>query len=130
MQGGWRSGAGLVDHLFPDAFGPEDEFDEFAGGAFAAIGFGGEVGGAADFRGSVMNGGRQADALHDHQVRQVIAKKSDFRFLSAGLAQDIFVSGNLVPLLLVDKFDIQFFAAAAQSGPAPAGDDAGAQPGG
>ncbi len=34
------SGAGFVDHFFPDAFGLEDEFDEFAGGAFAAIGFG------------------------------------------------------------------------------------------
>ncbi len=54
MQAGWRSGAGFVNHLFPDAFGAEDEFDEFAGGAFAAIGFGGEVGGAADFRGGVV----------------------------------------------------------------------------
>jgi hypothetical protein len=44
---GRRSGAGFVDHYFPDAFGLEDEFDEFAGGAVAAIGFGGVVRGAS-----------------------------------------------------------------------------------
>ncbi len=27
------SGAGFVDHSFPDGFGLGDEFDEFAGGA-------------------------------------------------------------------------------------------------
>jgi hypothetical protein len=43
------SSAGFVDHFFPDAFGLEDDLDEFAGGAFAAVGFGGVVGGAADF---------------------------------------------------------------------------------
>jgi hypothetical protein len=43
---GWRSGAGFVDHFFPDAFGLEDEFDKFAGRAVAAIGFVGVVRGA------------------------------------------------------------------------------------
>src|SRR5260370_1184386 len=43
------SGAGFVDHFFPDAFGLENEFDEFAGGAFAAVGFGGVVVGAKDY---------------------------------------------------------------------------------
>ena len=40
------SSAGLVDHFIPDAFGFEDELDEFAGCAFPAIGSGGVVGGA------------------------------------------------------------------------------------
>src|SRR6267378_2641805 len=31
---GARSGAGFVDHFFPDAFGLEDDLDEFARGAF------------------------------------------------------------------------------------------------
>jgi len=44
-----RVQAWLVDHFLPDGFGAEDEFDEFAGGAFAAISFGGVVGGTADF---------------------------------------------------------------------------------
>src|SRR5260370_5047479 len=128
---GWRSSAGFVNHLFPDAFGAEDEFDEFARGAFATIGFGGVLRCAADFRGSIVNGDRESDALHDHQVGQVIAEEGDFRFLGAGLAQDILVSRNLVPLLLVDKFDIQFFAAAAKSGAAPPADEPGAKaPGG
>jgi hypothetical protein len=31
---------GLVDHFFSGAFGLKDDFDEFAGGAFAAGDFG------------------------------------------------------------------------------------------
>ena len=37
---GARLGVGLVDHFFPGAFGLKDDFDEFAGGAFAAGDFG------------------------------------------------------------------------------------------
>jgi len=51
-----RSGASFVDHFFPNAFGLEDELDEFASGAFAAIGFCCVVGGAADFWGGVVDG--------------------------------------------------------------------------
>jgi len=43
---GRRSGAGIVEYLFPDGFGAEDECDEFAGRAVAAIGFVGVVRGA------------------------------------------------------------------------------------
>ena len=46
--------AGFFDHFFPDAFGLEDEFDEFAGGAFAAIGFRGVVRYAVHIRRSVF----------------------------------------------------------------------------
>src|SRR6266481_3108654 len=129
-QGRARSGASFVDHFFPNAFGLEDEFDEFASGAFAAIGFGGVVRGAADFGGGVVDGDGQSNAAHDGEVRQVIAEEGDFGFLGAGLAQDIFVGGNFVALLLVDKFDVQFFAAAAKCRAAAAGDDPGAQTGG
>jgi hypothetical protein len=44
------SGAGFVDHFLPDGFGLEDEFDELASTVFAAIGFGGVVGNAVNFR--------------------------------------------------------------------------------
>jgi len=49
--------------FLPDGFGAEDECDEFAGGGFAAIGFGGVVGGAVDFGGEVVNGDGQAYAF-------------------------------------------------------------------
>ena len=124
------SGAGLVDHFFPDAFGLEDEFDEFAGGPFAAVGFGSVVGGAADFRGSVVDGDGEADAVHDHQVGEIIAEEGDFGFLRAGFAEDVFVRGDLVTLLFVDEFDVQLFAAPAQSGAAATSDDTSAQAGG
>src|SRR2546427_10833605 len=127
---GPRSGAGFVNHFFPDAFGFEDEFDEFAGGAFAAIGFGGVVGGAGDFGGGVVHGDGQSNALHDGQVRQVVTKESDLRFLGAGLAQDVFVGRDFVALLFVDKLDVQFFAAATESWAGATGDDAGTQTGG
>ena len=39
-----RSGAGFVDHLLPDAAGFEEDFDDFAGGAFAPVGGGDVVG--------------------------------------------------------------------------------------
>ncbi len=112
---GAPSGPGFVDHFFPDAFGLEDDLDEFARGTFAAIGFGGVVGGPAHFRGGVVNGDGQSYPLHEGQVRQVIAEKGDFRFLCAGFPQDVFVSGNLVALLLVDKLDVQLFTPSAQS---------------
>src|ERR1700682_4663185 len=123
-------GAGLVDHFFPDAFGLEDDLDEFTRGAFPAIGFGGVVGRPPHFWCGIVDGDRQSHAIHYGQVRQVIAKIGDFRFLRSGLAQDIFVSRDLVPLLLVDKLDIQLFTASAQSCAGAAGDDAGPQPGG
>ena len=129
-MGSNASGAGFVDHFFPDAFGFEDEFDELASGAFAAIGFGGVVGGAADFRRGVVDGDGEADALHDHQVGEIIAEEGDFGFLRAGFAEDVFVGGDLVTLLFVDEFDVQLFAASAQSGAAASGNDAGAQAGG
>jgi hypothetical protein len=124
------SGAGFVDHFFPNAFGLEDEFDEFACSAFAAIGFGGVVGGAAHFRGGVVDGDGEADALHDHQVREIIAEEGDFGLLRAGFAEDVFVGSDFVTLLFVDEFDVQLFAAAAKGGAAASGDDAGAQAGG
>ncbi len=90
------SSPGLVDHFIPDAFGFEDQLDEFAGCAFPAIGFGSVVGGAAHFRGGVVNGEGESNALHDGQVGEVIAEKGDLRFLGAGLAQHIFVGGEFV----------------------------------
>src|SRR5689334_6824970 len=93
--------AGFVDHFFPDAFGTEDDFDEFASGAFAAIGFSGEVGSAAYFRRGVVNSDGEADALHDHQVGKIVAEESDFRFLGAGLAKNVFVGGDFMALLFV-----------------------------
>src|SRR6266849_9401639 len=72
---GAGSGASFVDHFFPNAFGLEDELDEFAGGAFSAVGLGGVVGGAADFGRGVVNGDCQPHALQDLQVGQVIAKE-------------------------------------------------------
>ena len=33
-----KLGAGFVDHFFPDAAGFEKDFDDLAGGAFAAVG--------------------------------------------------------------------------------------------
>ncbi len=123
------SGAGFVDHFFPDAFGLKDEFDEFAGGAFAAIGFSGVVGGAAHFGRGVMDGDGQADALHHHQVGEIVAEEGDFGLLRAGFAEDVFVGGDLVTLLLVDELDVQLFAAAAKGGAAASGDDARAQAG-
>jgi hypothetical protein len=114
----------------PDAFGLEDDFDEFAGGAFAAVGFGDVVGGAADFRRGVMNCDSQADALHDSQIGEVVAEEGDFGFFGAGLSQDVFVGGDLVALLFVDEFDVEFLAAPAEGWAGSAGDDAGAQAGG
>ena len=88
------------------------------------------MGGAAHFGRGVVDGNGQADALHDGEIGEVIAKKGDFGFLGAGLAQDVFVSRDFVPLFLVNKLDVQLLAAAAQSGAAAAGNDAGAQSGG
>jgi hypothetical protein len=51
-----RLGAGLIDHLGPGAFGFEDEFDEFAGGAFAAGGGGDVVGRPLDLNGGIADG--------------------------------------------------------------------------
>src|SRR5260370_32929132 len=128
-QGHASSGASFVDHFFPNAFGLEDEFDEFASGAFAAIGFRGVVGGAADFGRGVVNGDSQPDAAHDGEVGQVITEKGDFGFLGAGLAQDVFVGGDFVSLLLIDEFDVEFFAPAPEGRAAPSSDHAGAQTG-
>ena len=88
------------------------------------------MGGPADFRGGVVNGDGQSYPLHEGQVRQVIAEKGDFRFLCAGFPQDVFVSGNLVALLLVDKLDVQLLTPSAQSRAAASGNDARPQPGG
>src|SRR6267154_3989076 len=128
-QGRARSGASFVDHFFPNAFGLEDEFDEFASGAFAAIGFRGVVGGAADFGSGVMDGDGQSDAAHDGEVGQVITEKGDFGFLGTGFAQDVFVGGDFVSLLLIDEFDVEFFAPAPEGRTAPSSDHAGAQTG-
>ena len=76
--------------FLPDGFGAEDECDEFAGGGFAAIGFGGVVGGAVDFGGGVVNGNGEADALQHSQVGEVIAEEGEVRFLDAGFVQDGF----------------------------------------
>jgi len=84
------TGAGFVVYFFPDGFGAEDECDEFAGGGFAAIGFGGVVGGAVDFGGGVVNGNGEADALQHSQVGEVIAEEGEVRFLDAGFVQDGF----------------------------------------
>src|SRR5437879_796367 len=104
---GAASGPGFVDHFFPDAFGLEDDLDEFACGTFAAIGFGGVVGGPADFRGGVVNGDGQSYPLHERQVRQVIAEKGDFRFLGAGFRQDVFLCAPRVsrPELVMSSND-------------------------
>ena len=42
---GRRSGAGFVEDFFPDGFGAEDQCDEFAGRAVAAINVNGVAGG-------------------------------------------------------------------------------------
>jgi hypothetical protein len=47
------SGAGFVDHFLPDAFAFEDDFDDFAGRAFAADRFGHVMGGLFYFDGGV-----------------------------------------------------------------------------
>src|SRR5213595_3805573 len=124
-QGGL--GARLVDHFFPDALGPEDKLDDLARGSLAAVSFGSVVCGAFHFRSRVSHGYREPDAAHDEQVGQIIAKIGDLGFLCSGFSQNIFISCNFVPLLLVDKLDVQLFATATQRRAAPAGDDAGAQ---
>ena len=125
-----RSGAGLVDHLFPDAFGSEDELDELAGGAFAANRFGDVVCGAFYFVGGVSDGYSEPHPPHHHQIRQVVAEKGDLGFVDAGFSQNVFVGGDLVPLFFVDKSDVEFLAAAAKRGAAAAGNHAGVQTGG
>ena len=57
-------GAGFVDHLVPDAFALEDDFDDLAGRAFSADRFGYVVCRAFYFDGGVAYGDRKAYAAH------------------------------------------------------------------
>ena len=85
------------------------------------------MGGAAHFGRRVVDCHSQPDALHDGEVGQVVAKKGNFRFFGAGLAENVFISRDLVALFFVNKLDVQLFAASAKGGAAAAGDDASAQ---
>src|SRR5437870_2874879 len=119
--------AGLVDHLFPNSLGFENEFVEFARGAFAAWGFRSVMSHAFYFRGGVAHSHRKPNPPHDHEVRQIIAEKGHLGFLRTGLAQDIFVGRDFMTLLFVNKLDVQLFAPAPERRAAASGDDAGAQ---
>src|SRR6266850_2944642 len=125
-----RSGAGLINHLLPDALGFKDELDELAGGAFAANRLGDVMSGTFYFVGGVSDGHSQTDPLHNHQIGQVVAEEGDLGFVDAGFSQNVFVSGDLVALFFVDKGDVEFLAAAAKRGAAAAGNHAGVETGG
>src|SRR5882672_9050641 len=114
------SGAGFVNHLLPDAFGPKDELDELAGSAFAANRLGDVMRGAFYFFGGVSDGHGEADALHNHQIRQVVAEEGHLGFVDAGFSQNVLVGGDLMPLFFVDKGDVEFLAATAKRGAAAA----------
>ena len=75
-----NSGSGFVDHLFPDALGFENEFDDFARGPFPAGSFGSVIGCAFHFRGSIGHGDGKADAAHNGQVGQIVSEIGDFGF--------------------------------------------------
>jgi len=124
------SGAGFVDHLFPDAFGFEDELYELAGGAFAADRLGDVMGGAFYFVGGVADGHGEADPLHNHQVRQVVSEKGNLGLVDAGSSQNVFVGGDFVALFLVHIRNVEFLATAAKRGAAAAGNHAGVETGG
>jgi len=109
-------GAGFVDHLFPDAFGFEDEFNEFARGAFAAGPASCVVRDLFYFRRGVSDGDGKASELHDGNVGKIVAEKSDCRGWNACFGQNFFERGDFVWLLFVNKFHAHFFHAAAKSG--------------
>ena len=73
-------GAGFVDQFFPDAAGFEDDFDDFAGGAFAAEGCGDVVGDGFYFGDGVTDGYGEAYAAHYGKIGEVVAKIGDFGF--------------------------------------------------
>src|SRR6516162_10422132 len=125
LRAGLRSG--FVDQLLPNALRFENELDDFARGTLATGGFRSIIRRAPHFESRVGDGDGKANAAHDGQVRQVVAEKRDLGLLRAGFAQNIFVSRDFVPLLFVNKFNVQLLAPAPQSRAASPGDDAGAQ---
>jgi hypothetical protein len=77
---GARSGACFVDHFFPNAFGLEDQFDEFAGGNFAAGGRGGVVLCALHIRQSVFRDNGEPRLWH---VDEIPRQSGDWRSRAA-----------------------------------------------
>src|SRR5215470_15306334 len=119
---GLELGSGFFDHFVPNAFGLENQFDEFACRAFPAGSLSSEMGRAFHFRSGVSNRSGQPYPAHYGQVRQIVPEKRDLRFLRAGSAQDVFVRSDLVTLLLVDEFDVQLLAPASQGSARAPGD--------
>ena len=59
-----RSSSRFIDHLCPDAFGLENEFDGFADGAMPGEVLGNVVRGFFNFGDSIAYGNGKADAAH------------------------------------------------------------------
>ena len=78
----------------------------------------------------MATGDREADALHDGNVRKIIADVCNFTAVSTSRPQNFFQRADFGSAVLIYKFDFAFPRALGDGGRFPAGDDSGAQAGG
>ena len=127
---GSASGAGFVDHRFPDAFGLENEFYGFADCAVSGDGFRGVVCRTFNFGDRIAHGHGEAGAEHERNIRKVITDVCDSGVGDSGFSQDVFVGRHLHRLFHINELHLHFVSAAQECRTLAARDAAGAQAGG